>query len=107
MKQLLHIVMWRLQGDAAQRASSAALCIDAFNQISQAAPTDLPGLIELNIAANDAGVNDTPDAWHLVLVTRFASLRALEEYNQHPLHLATKTLMAPLKQSRAAIDAWV
>jgi hypothetical protein len=107
MKQLMHTVMWRLQGDAAQRTASGLKCIAAFDKVRQAASADLPGLLDLQIAFNDTSVNDSPDAWHLVLVTRFTSTKALEDYNQHPAHVAIKVLMAPLKQSRAVVDAWV
>jgi hypothetical protein len=106
MKQLLHTVMWRLQGDAAQRQQHIAQCMVAFEKINTHREV-FPGLIDLQIAANSDALNNSPDAWHLVLVTRFAGVSDLMHYNQHALHLDIKTLMAPIKQARAVVDAWV
>jgi heme-degrading monooxygenase HmoA len=103
---LLHTVMWRLQGAPQERAQHAKRCIEAFTEIKQAA-SDLPGLLDMQIASNDEAINASADAWHLVLVTRFASSADLAQYNMHPLHLTIKEVMAPIKRARAVVDAWV
>jgi hypothetical protein len=107
MKQLLHTVMWRLQGDVVQRKQLVQKCVAAFLAIRDVAESDLQGMLAMQITANDETLNNSSDSWHLVLMMRFASQDDLERYNQHPLHLHVKALMAPIKQARAVVDAWI
>lgn len=95
---LTHVVMWRLHAqDAAQRTERVAAVVEAF----EALRGTLPGLLELQVGANQASGDDV---WDVALVTVFDSPQALEDYNNDPRHLEIKKLVKPWRRDRAVVD---
>jgi len=61
----------------------------------------VPGMLTYEIGI-DIGVDGGP--WDIAIYSEFKDRAALEAYQQHPKHLAIKPVIAPLRESRAAVD---
>lgn len=94
-----HIVLFRLNGDTLERrAEQAAVLAHELESLKGS----IPGLIGLHVTA-DLGVNESN--WHLALVSRHASIDALDTYMDHPLHLAVKEITSGHTTERAIVDS--
>lgn len=95
---IVHVVMWRLNGDSAElRANQADQIVAAFREIGHG----FPGMIRMEIGANAIEADDT---WDLALVSVFRTRTDLLAYQSHPAHLALKHLVAPIRSQRAQVD---
>lgn len=90
--------MWKLAAeDAAERTAQAAEVARRLNALNGV----VPQVLSLSAGANVA----YPDAnWDVTLVADFASLSALEEYQNHPAHLEVVGFVRSVVASRVAVD---
>lgn len=98
MTAIVHVVAWRLNGpDAPARQAQARAALAAV----EATRGRVPGLVSL-----EAGINivEAADAWDVGAVMVFASRAALEAYQTHPVHLALKAVIGPMRQARSQLD---
>ena len=96
--QIVHIVMWRMNGASAdERLSQARTAAAAF----EATRGTIAGVLDMQVGVN---VIDAPDAWDLALSMRFENRAALEAYAHHPAHLEIKKLVGPLRMDRKQVD---
>lgn len=95
---IVHVVMWRLNGDTAElRTNQSVQILDAFQSVEH----DVPGMIRMEIGSN---IIEADDGWNLALVSVFRTRADLLAYQTHPAHLAVKRLVAPLRLERAQVD---
>lgn len=98
MSEIVHIVMWRLNGATARdKDNQAEEIIQAFEQ----SRLGVQGLLRLEIGRN---INKGSDAWDLALYMLFQSEQHLEAYQAHPAHLAIKDLVGPMRTARCQVD---
>ena len=97
-RQIVHIVMWRMNGATAEeRLLQAHTAVAAF----EATRGTIAGVLDMQIGVN---VVDAPDAWDLALSMRFENRAALEAYFDHPAHLEIKRLVGPMRMERKHVD---
>ena len=96
--QIVHIVMWRMNGATADKRLSQALTAAAAFEATRGT---IAGVLDMQVGVN--AVN-APDAWDLGLSMRFESRAALEAYANHPAHLEIKKLVGPLRMDRKQVD---
>ena len=92
-----HILFWKLQeryaaGPAAEAALSAL-------RASVETLRDIPGLLRAEIGPNLAG-----GEYDLVFYAEFTDAAALEDFREHPLHVAHRERCAPYVTGRLAGD---
>lgn len=96
--QIVHIVMWRMNGATADdRLSQARTAVAAF----EATRGTIAGVLDMQVGVN---VVEAPDAWDVALSMRFENRAALEAYANHPAHLEIKRLVGPLRLERKQVD---
>jgi hypothetical protein len=92
-----HIVVWRLKGEAAQKAESARRA----KALLEALSGKIPGLLKIEVGINfleDANAAD------LVLYSEFSGRVALAQYQIHPEHVAVATQVRELAAERRVVD---
>jgi quinol monooxygenase YgiN len=92
-----HIVMWKLKGDGAVRQENlqrAKAALETCRGI-------VPGMLTYEIGM-DIGIN--PVSWDVGIYTEFTDRAALDDYQKHPTHEASKTVIGPLVESRGLLD---
>lgn len=98
MTEIVHIVAWRLNGgDEAERLAQAQAVVAAV----EATRGRIPGLLSVETGPN---VVEAADAWDVGAVMVFASRAHLDAYQTHPVHLALKTVVGPLRSARSQLD---
>ena len=98
MPEIVHIVMWRLNGATADaKNQQAADIVEAFEQTRDS----IPGLLRMEVGRN---IHDGQDDWDIALYMAFESRQHLEGYQSHPAHLAIKQLVGPMRLSRGQVD---
>lgn len=91
-----HIVMFRLEGDAATVARAAL----GFKDAIEALVFTIPFLVEASV-----GINSNPaEKWTLALTSKVESWEALAAYATHPDHLKAVAVIKPLIAERACVD---
>lgn len=94
-----HIVMWRIKDDCEgqdKRATALFLKEELESMIGK-----VDGLRTLEVGIN---VNSSPAAYDLVLITEHSTLRDLEFYQEHPVHLAVAALIKASTKERVVVD---
>jgi hypothetical protein len=96
---LKHIVMWKLKDHAegADRATNAV----RLKALLDACDGLVPGLLKLEVAVAEAGLEATCD---VVLYAEFADKAALDAYQEHPQHVALKPFVLAVRESRQCMD---
>lgn len=94
---LKHIVMWKLKGEGAAKQENIQKVKAALESCRDA----VPGMLKYEIGI-DIGTDSGP--WDIAIYSEFTDRAALDAYQQHPKHLAIKPVIAPLRESRAAVD---
>ncbi|WP_458527337.1 Dabb family protein [Onishia taeanensis] len=94
-----HIVLWTLHEQAegrtkAENAAQAKRQLEALNG-------RIEGLLSLEVGIDLLHTSSSAD---LSLLATFASLEALEAYQQHPEHQALMPFMAAIRHDRRVID---
>jgi hypothetical protein len=94
-----HIVMWRIKDECEgsnKRATALLLKEELESMIGK-----IDGLSALEVGVN---VNTSPAAFDLVLITEHHTLRDLEFYQEHPVHLAVASLIKASTKERVVVD---
>jgi heme-degrading monooxygenase HmoA len=94
-----HIVMWQLK-DHAEGADKATNAIK-MKALLDACSDIVPGILKLEVAIAQAGLEATYD---VVLYSEFESAAALDAYQNHPQHLALKPFVGAIRLSRQCMD---
>jgi quinol monooxygenase YgiN len=92
-----HIVLWKLKGEGAAKQENlqkAKAALETCRGI-------VPGMLTYEIGM-DLGIN--PVAWDVGIYTEFTDRSALDAYQMHPTHDASKAAIAPLVESRGLLD---
>ena len=95
---ITHIVMWTLDAETDEQR---ALDADAITESLERLVGIVPGLRSLTVRAN---TEDVPKNFDLVLRAEFDDRAGLDEYLDHPEHLAAVDIVRPRVNGRAAID---
>ena len=91
-----HIVTFKFQGSAEERRKVA----EAF----KAALDVLPEQIDV-LQSIEVGLNDNPaESWDLVLTAVVPTMADVAVYAKHPAHVASTSIIAGHKESRACVD---
>ena len=91
-----HIVTFKLKGTPEERKEAAVKFRDAL--------IALPSRIDC-LKSLEVGLNCNPDEdWDIVLTALVDNLADLNEYANHPDHLAAAAIIKDLKDSRACVD---
>jgi heme-degrading monooxygenase HmoA len=94
-----HIVMWQLK-DHAEGADKATNAIK-MKALLDACADIVPGILKLEVAIAQAGLEATYD---VVLYSEFESAAALDAYQNHPQHLALKPFVGAIRLARQCMD---
>jgi hypothetical protein len=94
-----HIVMWQLK-DHAEGADKATNAIK-MKALLDACSDIVPGILKLEVAIAQAGLEATYD---VVLYSEFESAAALDAYQNHPQHLALKPFVGAIRLARQCMD---
>ncbi|RJG07958.1 Dabb family protein [Noviherbaspirillum cavernae] len=96
---LKHIVMWKLKDHAegADKAANAA----RMKELLDACANIVPGILKFETAIAQPGLEATYD---VVLYSEFASMAALDAYQEHPQHVALKPFIGAIREARQCMD---
>ena len=94
-----HIVMWQLK-DHAEGADKATNAIK-MKALLDACADIVPGILKLEVAIAQAGLEATYD---VILYSEFESVAALDAYQNHPQHLALKPFVGAIRLARQCMD---
>ena len=95
---IVHLVFWKLNGTTnGDKTSQADQIIAAF----RALPPKVDGLMSVQVRQNCI---DHPDAWDVSVYMLFSSAASLASYQAHPMHLAIKQLVGPMRLERGQVD---
>jgi heme-degrading monooxygenase HmoA len=94
-----HIVMWRLKdhaegADKSENAKKMKALLEACADI-------VPGIHTFEVELAKPGYDCTYD---VVLYSEFESLAALEDYQNHPQHVALKPFVGAVRLERQCMD---
>ncbi len=93
---ITHTVLFKLREDA-QKLS----IMQQFKEAIEALPQSISIIRSIAV---DFNINPAEE-WDLILTSAFDSLEDLSAYSAHPLHIAAASIIAPLKEARACVDA--
>lgn len=93
---LKHVVVWNIR-DRSRKAEDGAVVKAALESVRGM----IPGLVAIEVGL-DAGYDS--GAVDVALYGEFTDRAALDRYQQHPLHLAAKDVVAPLLTDRRVVD---
>lgn len=94
-----HIVMWKLK-DHAEGADKATNALKIKTLLDDCANL-VPGLLKLEVAIAQPGLEASYDA---VLYTEFTDKAALDAYQQHPQHQALIPFIGAVREARQCMD---
>ena len=92
-----HIVMFRLDADAATAASLAA----DFKAAIEALPAKIDALTSVEVGVNDGPAEGN---WNIVLAALCPDYQSLQAYSAHPEHLACVAIIKSHIAQRACVD---
>lgn len=94
-----HIVMWQLKDEAegADKAGNAR----KMKQLLEACRGISPGMLKLEVALPQPGLEATYD---IVLYSEFTDKAALDAYSEHPQHQALKAFFSAVRTGRQCMD---
>ena len=96
---LKHIVMWKLK-DHAEGADRAANAL-RVKALLDACDGLVPGMLKLEVAIAEPGLEATYD---VVMYSEFTDKAALEAYQEHPRHVALKPFVIAVREARQCMD---
>lgn len=88
-----HVVMWKFQEGTEDKR-------DAFLEGLKALDGVIPEILEMEVAKSAVEGSD----YDAILVSKFASLEALNAYKVNPKHVAVSDLCKSIRISRVAFD---
>lgn len=91
-----HVVLMKFkpEGKAENMARAQELLLSLLGEVD--------ALLELEVGLN---VVPSARAYDLSLITRFDSLRSLEEYADHPEHVKVKTFLSGVLEASIVVDS--
>lgn len=94
-----HIVMWQLKESAegADKLSNAR----KMKALLESCKDLVPGILKLEVALAEAGLECTCD---IILHMEFDSAHSLDAYQMHPHHVAMKSFIGAVRESRHCMD---
>ena len=92
-----HIVFWRLKPEAEGRTNEENALL--IKERLEALVGVIPGLLEMAVGRNVNG-----GEYDLALVSKFASMEALEGYAVHPEHQKISAFVQKVRDARVAVD---
>lgn len=94
-----HVVVFRFRGGALdERREHARVAADHLNAMRG----HIPGMSQLTVSFDLSG---DPGHWEMSLVSQHDSRAALADYIAHPLHLAAKSIIDDIVETRAIVDS--
>jgi hypothetical protein len=100
LRQMIkHIVMWQLkeQAEGGDKAGNLA----RMKQMLESCAGLVPGMLKFEVAVAAPELEATYD---IVLYSEFASRQALDDYQDHPDHVAIKPFIGAVRQARQCMD---
>ncbi|MGZ3159778.1 MAG: Dabb family protein [Burkholderiaceae bacterium] len=96
---LKHIVMWKLKDFAedADKQTNARKMKDMLDACANL----VPGILKLEVATAQDGLEATYD---VVLYSEFTDKAALDSYQNHPQHVALKPFFSAIRDARQCMD---
>jgi quinol monooxygenase YgiN len=96
---LKHIVMWKLKehAEGADRAANAV----KVKALLDACDSLVPGMLKLEVAIAEPGLEATCD---VVMYSEFTDKAALDAYQNHPQHVALKPFVGAVREARQCMD---
>ena len=94
-----HIVLWRLKDEA--EGASKVENAHKIKEMLEALGSAIPEIKHIEVGIN---LLDSPAAWDVALYSEFASLQALDVYQQHPEHQKCKGFIGKVASERAVVD---
>jgi hypothetical protein len=96
---LKHIVFWKLKehAEGADKASNAL----KLKTLLDSCADIVPGILKFEAVIAQPGLEATYD---VLLNSEFASLEALDAYQNHPAHVAIKPFVGAVRESRQCMD---
>jgi len=94
-----HIVMWKLK----ENAAGASKDVNAVKIIERIARLKniVPGMGALEVGID---INRSANAFDLSLYSEFDSMESLNEYQNHPDHVAVKDFLHEVTEERCVVD---
>ncbi len=94
-----HVVLWRFKPEA--KSAGKITDLARIERNIQAMRGAIPGLLRIEIGANQAAGADVAD---LMLLADFVSWDALKHYEQHALHDELRGIIGPQRTERRLVD---
>ncbi|WP_211466557.1 Dabb family protein [Collimonas silvisoli] len=96
---LKHIVFWKLKehAEGADKASNAL----QLKALLDSCADIVPGILKFEAVIAQPGLEATYD---VLLNSEFASLEALDAYQNHPAHVAIKPFFGAVREARQCMD---
>lgn len=93
-----HIVLWRLNGENAERRKAQA---QEIKTVLEALNGRIDGLRKLEVGID---FSDTPSSAHVVLYSEFGSREALAAYQTHPEHVKAAAVVKAAASERQLVE---
>ena len=94
-----HIIMWKLY-DFAEGFSKTENAQRMKHRL-QELERRIPEIQHLEVGIN---VNNSPDAFDIVLYSEFRNLQDLQTYQNHPAHLEFKEFVSGIRSHKRVVD---
>jgi hypothetical protein len=89
-----HVVMWRLEEPTPER-------VERFTSLLRSLEGEVPGLLRIEVGVNWL---EDPNAFDVVLITRFATRADVDAYRLHPFHVAVAAELKTMAAARSVVD---
>ena len=94
-----HIIMWKLYdfAEGFSKAENAQRMKQRLEELGRR----IPQIQYLEVGIN---VNNSPDAFDVVMYSEFESLQDLQAYQDHPAHLEFKGFVSGIRSEKRVVD---
>lgn len=92
-----HIVMWRLDEQAGDKAHNAL----RLKELLEGLNGRIPGLLKLEVGIDFSREGESSD---VVLYSEFESRQALDSYQKHPAHAEVAPFVKSVRSERRIVD---
>ena len=97
-----HIVMWTLKDEA--EGADKAINLLKMQALLESCKELVPGILKFEVSLAQPGLECTCD---ILLYSEFDSVHSLDDYQSHPLHVATKPFIGAVRATRHCMDVLV
>ncbi|GAA4011516.1 Dabb family protein [Actimicrobium antarcticum] len=94
-----HIVMWTLKDQA--EGNDKATNLLQMKVLLESCRDIVPGMRKFEVSLAQPGLECTCD---ILLDSEFDTAHALDDYQSHPVHLATKPFIGAVRETRHCMD---